>query len=565
MTTAYAKKKMVWLALGVLLSGLLLGCGDKKTLKKDPFFEKWKVMAEESRAHSPAARARTVELPEGTKGGSASEEELELKPEKSLPTQKVTLKMHQAEVAVVLRTLARAAGQNILINGEVTGETSTNIDNTPWDQAFCGLLRTHGLTYSWEGDILRVMTLKDMEHDLKINEIQEKQRAQKMGMKRVEPLLTRVVNIDFADANKLQKNLKEFLTEDKQGEPRGSVTVDEHTNALIIQAIRDDIVRMIPLIEKLDQPIPQILIEAHIVETTRETARDLGIQWGGLYQNMHNDKGTWITPGGTGGEVSIIKNPATGAYYLKTTATALGATGTSGKGFGVNFPADVSGGGASLGLMHGELWSGSILDMQLTALEEAGKLNILSSPSITTLDNQKAIIESGEEVPIQKAGALGTVEIEYKKAVLSLEVTPHVIETLGDTLKLTLVAKKDELDFNQEVQAEGYPVIRTKNTETTLILKDGQTAVIAGLSKELTAESERGVPWLKNIPGLGWLFRGESRSEQLQDLLIFITPHILKKEVEDQAPAQEQEQEPAPEQDQDQEPAPEQDQGQSNS
>ena len=522
MTHSYLKKKMLWSVLVILLSVLLGACAGKKTVRKDPFFEKWKVMAEKSRGHSPAARPRSIELPEGIKKEAALEEEAKAKFEKPLPTQKVTLKMHKADVAVVLRALARAADQNILINARVKGEISTNIDNAPWDQAFRGILRTQGLTYSWEGDILRVMMLQDMEHDLKIDEIEAKRRAQKIGLKRVEPLLTRVIDIEYADANKLHENLKEFLTKDEQGKPRGSVMVDEHTNAVVIQAIRDDIVRMIPLIEKLDKPTPQILIEAHIVETTRETARELGIQWGGMYRNVLGNRNYWITPGGSGGTAS--PGSAVGGAY-----SPLDTSGISGQGVGINFPADVTTGGASLGVMYGVL-GGNILDLQLSALQQAGKLNILSSPSITTLDNQTATIESGTEVPIQKVeivGGVGGVEIEYKKALLSLEVTPHVIQ--GGTLKLTLVATKDELDFSREVQ--GYPTIQTKRAETTLILKDGETAVIAGLSKETRTESGSGVPGLKNIPILGWLFKGESKDEKLEDLLIFITPHILKKQV----------------------------------
>ena len=520
MTHSYLKKKMLWLVLAILLSALLAACAGKKTVRKDPFFEKWKVMAEKSRGHSPAARPRTIELPEGIKKEAALEEEA--KSEKPLPTRKVTLKMHKADVAVVLRALARTVDQNILINAGVKGKISTHIDNAPWEQAFLGILRTQGLTYSWEGDILRIMMLQDMEHDLKIDEIEAKRRAQKIDLKRVEPLLTRVIDIEYADANKLQKNLKEFLTKDEQGESCGSVMVDEHTNAIIIQAIRDDIVRMIPLIEKLDKPTPQILIEAHIVETTRETARELGIQWGGMYRNTSGGENYWITPGGSGGTASL--GSAVGGTYSPTDTSGI-----SGQGFGINFPADVATGGASLGLMYGML-GGNILDLQLSALQEEGKLNILSSPSITTLDNQTAAIESGTEVPIQKmeiVEGVGGVDIEYKKAVLELEVTPHVIH--GGALKLSLVAKKDELDFTQQVQ--GYPTIQTKRAETTLILKDGETAVIAGLSKETKSASHSGVPGLKNIPILGWLFKGKSKDEKLEDLLIFITPHILKKQV----------------------------------
>ena len=159
-------------------------------------------------------------------------------------------------------------------------------------------------------------------------------------------------------------------------------------------------------------------------------------------------------------------------------------------------------------------------------LQEEGKLNILSSPSITTLDNQKAIIESGTEVPYQTVED-GEVKIEYKKAVLSLEVTPHVIE--GETLKLNIRTTKDELDFASSVG--GQPAINTKKAETNVILLDGQTTVIGGLNKEKVDDSESSVPLLSKIPLLGYFFKGTSEINEMDDVLIFITPHILKERV----------------------------------
>ena len=191
-------------------------------------------------------------------------------------------------------------------------------------------------------------------------------------------------------------------------------------------------------------------------------------------------------------------------------------------GFAVNFPATLaSGAGLTLGMAIEEVGS-HLLAVQLSALQQEGKLNILSSPSITTLDNQSAIIESGDEVPFQTVEN-GEVNIEYKKAVLSLEVTPHVIE--GDTLKLNILTSKDELDFTRTVS--GNPTVITKKAETNVILYDGQTTVIGGLNKETRNETDSGVPGLQDIPVLGYLFKGSGRSNKMEDVLIFITPHIL--------------------------------------
>jgi len=501
-------KKMSWFVFALLLSLIFSGCAGKKSLKKDPFFEKWKVMAEKSKGHSPTAKTRIIDLPERIKEMEALEEEAKAKPEKPLPIKKVSLRMHKTNVIAVLRALARAANQNLLISSNVKGEISVNIQNTSWNQVFRGILHTHGLTYTWEGDIIRVMTAEDMEHDLKIDTIQEKRKAHKIIIKRTDSLLTRVININFANAKELKENLKEFLTKDKEGKPRGSVMVDEHTNSLIIQAIRDDIAKMISLIEKLDIPTLQILIEANIVEATRDTARELGIQWGGLYHSGDY----WITTGAN-----------TEGVMGSSLSTGIDPT----SGMAVNFPADLSAGaGLTLGFAAERIGK-SILNLQLSALQQEGKLNILSSPSITTLDNQMAFTENGEKVPYVSIDEQGNREVRFEDAVLKLEITPHVID--GKNLKMKIVVKKDEVDITRTV--DGNPFIIKKQTKTTLIVQDGETIVISGLTKQKKAESESGIPAFKDIPLLGYLFKGESKADKMEEVLIFITPHILKKKV----------------------------------
>jgi len=501
-------KNWLWLVCALSLSLAFSGCAGKKTIKKDPFFEKWKAMAEKSKGYSPAPSTRTIDLPERINEMEALEEKAKVKHERPLPIQKVTLRMHKSNVISVLRALARAANQNLLISSNVKGEISINIQNTSWDQVFRGILRTHRLTYTWEGSIIRVMTAEDMEQDLKIDAIQEKRKAHKISIKRVEPLLTRVVNINFADAKELKENLKEFLTKDKEGKPRGSVMIDEHTNSLIIQAIRDDIAKMISLIEKLDRPTLQILIEANIVETTRDTARELGIQWGGLYHG----KNYWITPGAN-----------TGGVMGSSLTTPINPT----TGMAANFPADLSAGtGFTIGVVSEKIGE-YLLNLQLSALQKDGKLNILSSPSIITLDNQLAFTENGEKVPYVATDKEGNREVRFEDAVLRLEITPHVID--GKNLKMKIMVKKDEVDVTRTV--EGNPFIIKKHTETNLIMRDSETIVISGLTKTIKSESESGVPELKDIPIFGWLFKSKGNSDKMEEVLIFITPRILKRQI----------------------------------
>ena len=286
-----------------------------------------------------------------------------------------------------------------------------------------------------------------------------------------------------------------------------AILVDEHTNSLIIQAIRSDMDRILAVVKKLDRPTPQVLIEAYIVEANKDVARELGIQWGGAYRGKSGDKNIIIGGNQNNTGVGDIGQPVevTTGSVVDLPALAIGSFNPS-----------------TLGLIYTRVGE-YLLSAQLSALQDQGKLHILSSPSITTQDNKRAFIESGQDVPYQSVED-GEVKVEYKKAVLKLEVTPNVID--GDTLKLDIKVNKDEPDFSRTVL--GNPTIITKKAETNVIQNDGQTIVIGGLSKESASRSNTGTPFLEDIPGLGYLFKRKSSADQMEELLIFITPHILK-------------------------------------
>ena len=498
---------------------LIFGCsGPQAGVQKDPFFEKWTTLSETATGNSPSPRERGAIIPEELlkEAGAGAKEEAGA-PVKKLSTQPVSLKMRQADIKTVLRALARIIDQNILVKSEIKGEVTIDFRDVPWDRAFTSILRTQGLTYAWEGDILRVMTFEDMELDLK-------RKTQEMGVRWVEPLLTIVVPIDFAKPKDLKENLESFLTRNKDDKPRGSIRVDEHSNSLIISAIKDDLLRMMPIIKKIDKPTPQIQIKANIVETTKETARILGIQWGGMWNNTIGNTNFWVTPGGTGG--STATSPLSGNY-----TPTLGSPGISGQGFGVNFPISdaaktAAGGVGSLGVLFGTI-GGSILDVQLQALQNDNKLNILSSPSITTLDNQKAFTENGERVPystLDTSVTPPTRTVKFEDAVLRLEITPHVID--GQNLLMKILVKKDEVDTSRTV--DGNPFIIKKQTDTTLIVRDGETIVISGLTRQRNILGTTGVPGLKDLPVLGWLFKNDDKESRMEEVLIFITPRILR-------------------------------------
>ena len=519
------------LCLICFLAGMLMiaGCGGDKSLKKDPFFDKWQTMEQTSKGHSPVGKPRTLDVKDIlSKSGADKSEEKPAAVIKSLPTNEINLKMRQADVKAVLRSMAQIVGLNVLIKNDVKGEVSVDFKGVPWDQAFNSILRTQGLAYAWEGDIIRIMSLEDLERDVK-------RKTQEMSARWMEPKLMVVTPIEYGKAKDIRDNLQDLLAKDKDGKPLGSIKVDEHSNSLIISAIREDLELMMSVIEKIDKPTHQILIKANIVEATKDTARNLGVQWGGIYQSIYEGKNVYITPGGTTTTGSAPTDP-TGGKYTPT----YGATGLAGQGYGVNFPAaaaamTAAGGAGSLGLLFGTI-GGSILEVQLQALQKDGKVNILSSPSITTLDNQMAYTENGEKVPFvstSTSGGVTTQDVKFEDAVLRLEITPHVIGEKN--LKMAILIKKNEVDPTGR-NVLGNPYIFKKETKTNLIVKDGETIVISGLTKQRLTESEGGIPWLKNIPGLGWLFKSLGKAESMEEVLIFITPTILPPQVAAAAP-----------------------------
>jgi type IV pilus assembly protein PilQ len=493
------ENKIMKLVSGLFTLIFLISCsGDLKNNKKDPVFEKWATTAENSQGHSPAAEPKKISVSDLT-AKQASASALAAAGTKKLPSKKINLTMRQAELKAVLRAMAKSVDLNLMLKNDLKGEISVDFRGVPWDQAFVGLLRTHGLNYVWEGNIILVKTAEDIELDLK-------QKVQLRDIQWVEPLLQPVIiNIDYADPKKLMEMLQDFLTKDKDGKPRGSIKVDEHSNSLVISAMRNDLEKILPIIVKIDKPTPQILIKANIVETTKEVARDLGIMWGGKYN--------------------------TGDYTA--TGGSSAPTGIGGSGLGVNFPAAVASTTplGSLALLFGTI-GGNLLEVQLQALQKDSKLNILSSPSITTLDNQLAYTENGEKVPYvtvqtTSGSTTPTYTTNFEDVSLRLEITPHVID--GKNLKMKISVKKDEVDMLRK-DSLGDPYIIKKKTETNLIVKDGETIVISGLTKQTRADGNTGWPGLKDVPVLGWLFKADSKSDKMEEVLIFITPHILSVE-----------------------------------
>ena len=490
---------------------LLAACSPKQD-KKQEFMDHWKQLSQDSQGYSPAPSDLRPE-PRVIMRHTEKQEQAASRP---LPTIPVTLKLHNVDVGVALRSLAAAAGVNVMLSPGVSGTVSLNVQKSPWRDVFQGLLRANGLQYRWQGNILQVLTAVEKQKEINLQTLDNQLAQQELISRQNSPLTVSVVSVRYAEAAALQQSLTKFLTAaNGQGGQAAVIEVDEHSNALIIQATEQDQQRIIRLVDNLDRPRPQVHLKAYIVEATKETARELGVQWGGVWRSgsFNNGNHAWIGSGASGTQG---QDPVTGGL------TGTHGSGLGGAPFGLDYSGIASNDMGSLGFLFGKV-GGSMLEVQLNLMEKDGNINILSSPSITTLDNKMAYTENGEKVPYVSTSNMGDREVKFEDAVLRLEMTPNVID--GDNLKLKVLVKKYEVDTSRSV--DGNPFIIKKQTETTLIMRNGETVVISGLTKEKGTDINAGVPGLKDIPGGKYVFGHESKGKTMEEVLIFITPEIL--------------------------------------
>ncbi|WP_243312409.1 type IV pilus secretin PilQ [Fundidesulfovibrio agrisoli] len=528
-----------------------------KNKEKDPLIEKWQKLADETKDKTYTPEKQKVDF---SQLQVKPEEKLSAaKPQRNLPTMRVSLNFYNTDLQAVLRSMARIANQNIILSAALQAPESQgkykvnlNVSDTPWDQAFTSILNANGLSHDWDGEILRVMTLEDMKNQNAMKKAIEDKLAQNEKLKTVEPMVTAKVQVNYADVTELEKTLKGYLAkssaggggseagaapaglpggagggtsgggDDMLGKIKGMVVADKHSSSIIIQASREHCEMLVKLVEKLDEPRLQVHLKAFIVEATRDSLFDLGFQWGGLFRATGMD--------GNKAYVLSGNNTSVDTQGVRTTTPIYGL-GPQSMGYAFNYPAAITSSATGLGAQGTALnfvWgmaNGNLLQMQLTALAKEGKLNIVSEPSLTTLDNAMAFTENGERVPYVSVSQNGT-NVQFVDAVLRLEMTPHVID--GKNLRMKLIIKNDEVVTDQSQWVMGNPPIRKKETNTTLIVEDGATIIISGLAKNTRSKGEQGLPGLKDIPVAGYLFKETSKQASKQDILVFITPTILK-------------------------------------
>lgn len=438
--------------------------------------------------------------------------------EASNPEKSARLSMDFQNISVrdALQVIADFTHQNIVVSNSVTGTISIRLKNEPWEQAFRVILESQGLAVKHIGNILWVAPASQ------ITSQEEAELKAAASKRKLEPLVTELIPIKYAQASQIADLLRGFSKEMNEQEglnptqstalatalgipssnlignsllgPRGSVAVVTRTNSLLVRDTPEDIDNIKKLIAKIDRPVPQVLIEARIVQVTTNAAQSLGIQWGGTYTS--NGGGGVINLSGTG--ASQYTSSQGGSYPIGATSGASGGTST-GSGIGVpavvNLPAYAPAGSAltglnpaSLGFALGTAAGNRILNLQLQALQASNQAKIISSPKVLTQDNEKAVIEQGQEIPYQQATSSGATSVSFKKAELSLDVTPHIAPNGKVTLDVD--AKNNQPNYAQTTPS-GVP-INTQEVKTKLLVNNGQTVVIGGIYTDSKSHYDTG-------------------------------------------------------------------------
>ena len=416
----------------------------------------------------------------------------------------ITLDFSGADLRSVLRYFNEISGLNIIIDPSVP---ATPIDivlrDVPWDQAFETLLRTHKLGYVAEGTIVRIAPISVLAEE-------EGERRKLSEAKALAgDLRVQTYSLSYAKAGDLSPILvKSALS------ARGQIQVDPRTNTIIIMDLPDRLETVTALLGALDRPEPQVEVEARVVQTTREFARAMGIQWG------LNGR---ATPGI--GNTTNLAFPNSGTLNGRTGANNVPndprATGADTTATVVNLP--VAGASSAIGLALGAVNGAFNLDVALSALERTGKGRILSTPRLTTQNNVAAEVTQGIQIPIQTV-ANNTVTVSFKDAALTLQVTPQI--TSANTVIMQITLENATPDFSRQVN--GIPPIDTQRAKTQVQVNDGATTIIGGIFVSREQISNERTPLMHRVPLLGWLFRRDTVSDESRELLIFITPRIIR-------------------------------------
>jgi type IV pilus assembly protein PilQ len=450
----------------------------------------------------------TIEIKPSSKRSAAEDK-------KEYVGERLTLNFQDIDVRSVLQLLADTSGQNIVVSDSVSGNLTLRLQNVPWDQALDIVLRTKGLDKRRQDNVIIIGPTE---------ELASREKAELAAHKEVQelsPTHTEFMQVNYAKVADLAKLIKTTSAKDSMLSPRGSLSVDERTNTLLVQDTSEKLADIRRLVQTLDVPVRQVLIEARIVIVSDTFERDLGVRFGVTTAQQNGNNGLIaVTGNGVGADTivgSAITNIAGGLRPLPVTTPALDNR------YQVNLPAANINGSIGIAVLGGS----TLVDLELSAAQNEGKSETISSPRVITANQKQATIMQGVEIPYQESASSGATTTQFKNAVLSLKVTPLITP---DSRVIMDIDVSDDSVGQQVTSATGgsVPSIDTREIITQVLVNDGQTVVLGGILETVKTKSANKIPFLGDIPVLGFLFRSTTDINNKTELLIFITPKILR-------------------------------------
>jgi type IV pilus assembly protein PilQ len=455
----------------------------------------------------------TVEIKPSLKHSAAEEK-------KEYTGERLTLNFQDIDVRSVLQLLADTSGQNIVVSDSVTGNLTLRLQNVPWDQALDIVLRTKGLDKRRQDNVIIIGPTEELATREKA-ELEAHKEVQELS-----PIRSEFMQANYAKVADLAKMIRPTSGGSGGGRNsmlsnRGSLSIDERTNTLMVQDTVENLGEIRRLVQALDVPVRQVLIEARIVVVSDTFERDLGAQFGVTSAQQNGSNGLLaVTGSGTGADTMIqsaLTNLSSGLPVSPVATPALANR------YMVNTPAANTNGSIGISLLGGSY----LVDLALSAAENEGKSETISSPRVITANQKQATIMQGVEIPYQESASSGATTTQFKNAVLSLKVTPLITPDNRVILDLDV---SDDTVGQQVTSATGgsVPSIDTRQIQTQVLVGDGQTVVLGGILETTKSYAANKVPWLGDIPVLGNLFKSTTNINNKTELLIFITPKILR-------------------------------------
>ena len=433
--------------------------------------------------------------------------------DKAYEGERVTLNFQDIETRAVLQLLAEISGRNIVVSDTVQGNVTLRLNSVPWDQALDIVLTTKGLDMRQNGNVIIVAPAEEIAAREKAD-LEAKQAIQEL-----EPLFSEFLQVNYAKAGDLAALIKEG--ENSLLSDRGSVAIDERTNTLLVQDTVDRLRDVRRLVQTLDIPVRQVLIESRIVVVNDDFSRELGVRLGLTSVQENSSDGLFSVTGTSAGSdvitASALENLADTGQPFPVEAPAVNNR------YNVNLPVNNPAGQIALAILDSDY----IVDLELSALQAEGRGEIVSTPRVITANQKEALIEQGVEIPFQESSSSGATTTQFKKAVLSLTVTPQI--TPDDNIIMDLQVNSDSVGELVASATGGFvPSIDTREIRTQVLVRDGQTVVLGGIYETERREVANKVPLLGDIPGVGALFRSTQNVANKSELLIFVTPKILE-------------------------------------